>query len=677
MEAVTVTGTRQAYRGDFRRMETPQAEQTIDAEALRASGASDLTQALDLSASVARQNNFGGLWNAFALRGFVGDENLPSNYLVNGFNAGRGFGGPRDLSGIESIDVLKGPRAALFGRGEPGGTVNLVTKRPTFKTAGEFRVSAGSFETYRADVDWTTPLSDAIAVRLVGFAEDAGSFRDTVATRKYGMSPSLAWRISPQSRLVYELELSHQEIPFDRGVLAINGQLGRIPQSRFLGEPGDGPLEANVQGHQFEFQHDFSKDWSALVGFTTRKTSLEGFSTEAELATNRQRLLVDGQTLTRQRRFRDYDASYQVIRAEINGRFRLAGLQHRLIFGVDADRFENDQVFLRVRAPALASNPTLTQLQAINIFNPVYGSYTLPTPTPLTNRVEVQRSLGVFAQDQINLSERLQLRLGARFDHYRQTLEDRATSRVSTQKEARTSPQLGLVYRAADALSLYATYGENFRPLSGADAQGNGFEPNQSTSVEAGAKFSLGGINGTVAVFQVKQRNMLVAADASAVTQLAIGQARSQGLEIDLHGDLMDDLSLWASYAYVDAKTSNTFNDVNFGVAVPAGTQLLNVPKHSLSLQVVKSMAVAGRGLQFGGGLVYVGQRSGEFTTNFKLPAYTVARAFAAYGLTKSTTLRLDVDNLFNETYYTNSFSALWVQPGAPRSARVSATFRF
>ena len=626
---------------------------------------------------MARQNNFGGLWNAFAVRGFVGDENLPSNYLVNGFNAGRGFGGPRDLSGIESVEVLKGPRAALFGRGEPGGTVNLVTKRPTFKTAGELRLHAGSFETYRADADWTTPLSDAVAVRLVGFAEDAGSFRDTVETRKYGMSPSLAWRISPQSRLVYELELSHQEIPFDRGVLAINGQLGLIPQSRFLGEPGDGPLKADVQGHQFEFQHDFSKDWSALVGFTTRKTALEGFSTEAELAANRQRLLVDGRTLTRQRRFRDYDASYQVIRGEINGRFQLAGLQHRLIFGVDTDRFENDQVFLRARAPTLASNPTAAQQQAIDIFNPVYGSYTLPTPTPLTNRVETQKSVGVFAQDQINLSERLQLRLGARFDDYRQTLLNRANNQTSSQKEARTSPQLGVVYRAGDALSLYATYGENFRPLSGADAQGNGFEPNQSTSVEAGAKFSLGGMNGTVAVFQVKQRNILVAADASAATQLAIGKARSQGLEIDLQGEITKDLSLWASYAYVDAKTSNTFNDPNFGVAVPAGSRLLNVPKHTLSLQLVNSMAVAGRGLQFGGGLLYVGQRSGEFTTNFKLPAYTVARAFAAYGLTKSTTLRLDVDNLFNETYYTNSFSALWVQPGTPRSARVSAAFKF
>lgn len=677
LEAVTITGTRQAYQGDFDRLETPQAEQSIDAQTLRASGAFDLTRALDLSASVARQNNFGGLWNAFALRGFVGDENLPSNYLVNGFNAGRGFGGPRDLSGIESVDVLKGPRAALFGRGEPGGTVNLVTKRPSFKTAGELRLSAGSFETYRVDAEWTTPLSEAVAVRLVGFAEDAGSFRDTVDTRKHGMSPSLAWRISPHSRLVYELELSHQEIPFDRGVLAVNGQLGRIPPSRFLGEPGDGPLKARAQGHQLEFQHDFGKDWSALVGFTTRKTSLEGFSTEAELAANRQQLLVDGRTLTRQRRFRDYDATYQVIRGEINGRFRLAGLQHRLIVGVDADRFENDQVFLRARAPTLASNPTAARQQAIDIFNPVYGRHPLPTPTPLTDRVETQKSTGVFVQDQINLSERLQLRLGARVDDYRQTLLNRVDNRASSQKETRTSPQLGVVLRPTDALSLYATYGENFRPLSGVDAQGNGFEPNQSTSLEAGAKFSMGGLEASVAVFQVKQKNILVAADASAATQLAIGKARSQGLEIDLQGEITQALSLWASYAYVDAETSNSFNDPNFGVAVPAGSRLLNVPKQTLSLQLVRSLALAGRRLQFGGGLLHVGERSGEFTTPFKLPAYTVARAFAAYEVGRSTTLRLDVDNLFDRVYYTNSFSALWVQPGAPRSARVSASFKF
>lgn len=676
---ITVTGVRQAYQGDFQRLETPQAEQSIDAATLRASGATDLSRALDLSASVARQNNFGGLWNAFALRGFVGDENLPSNYLVNGFNAGRGFGGPRDLSGIETVEVLKGPRAALFGRGEPGGTVNLVTKRPTFGKAGEFRFSAGRWDSVRVDADWTTPLSDALAVRLVGFAEDAGSFRDTVHTRKHGASPSLAWRIGSASRLTYELEYSDQALPFDRGVVAVRGQLALVPGSRFLGEPGDGPIKADVRGHQLELQHDFSRDWSALVGLTTRKTSLEGFSTEAELASSRQSLLVDGRTLTRQRRFRDYDARYEVLRAELTGRFRLAGLQHRLIVGADADRFGNDQVFLRARAPALSANPTPAQQQAIDIFEPVYGAYPLPTPTPLTDRVETQRSKGLFVQDQVDLGPQLQLRVGARHDDYEQTLEDRAAGRTTTQQTSRLSPQLGLVWRAAQTLSLYATHGENFRPLSGTDAQGRGFEPNQSTSYEAGAKFSLAGgaLDANVALFSVEQENILVVDDPSAFTLAAIGRAKSRGLEVDLNGELPGGLALWASYAFVDAKTANTFNDANFGVPVPAGTRLLNVPRHTLSVQAVQSMAWAGRGVQLGGGLLHVGRRSGEFTTGFELPSYTLARVFAAMELGAGTTLRLDVDNLFDRTYYTNSFAPLWVQPGTPRNVRASLATRF
>jgi iron complex outermembrane receptor protein len=678
-ETVTVTGIHQAYQGDFKRLDTPQANITLDAETLRASGAVDLTRALDLSASVARQNNFGGLWNAFALRGFVGDENLPSNFLVNGFNAGRGFGGPRDLSGIESVEVLKGPRAALFGRGEPGGTVNLVTKRPTFKRASEVKLTAGSFDTRRVDVDWTAPLTDTVAVRLVGYAEDAGSFRDTVETRKHGASPSVAWRLGAGSQFVYELEYSRQEIPFDRGVVAVNGELGRIPASRFLGEPGDGPLKADVQGHQLEFQHEFNRDWSALLGLTSRKTSLEGFSTEAELAANRQGLRLDGRTLTRQRRFRDYDATYQVLRAELNGRFRLAGLQHRLIVGADADRFENDQVFLRARAPTLTSGPTRVQQQAIDIFEPVYGAYPLPTPTPLTNRVETQQSVGVFVQDQIDLGARVQLRIGARFDEYKQTLENRASGLTQTQDTSRVSPQLGVVFRAAETLSLYATYGENFRPLSGTDRNNNGFEPNQSTAVEAGAKFSLAGgaIDANVALFRVEQRNILVADDASVGTFSAAGRATSQGLELDLNGDLAEGLSLWTSYAYVDAKTRNSFFDANCGVSGPAGTRLLNVPKHTLSLQLVKSLVVAGQGLKLGGGLLHVGRRLGEFTSTFELPAYTVARAFVSADLGRAATLRLDVDNLFDKAYYTNSFSPLWVQPGTPRSARVSLAWGF
>jgi len=662
IEKVTVVASRQAYQGNFSPLETPQSELKIDLEALENAGAVSLDQALDLSASVARQNNFGGLWNSFSLRGFVGDENLPSNYLVNGFNAGRGFGGSRDLSGIESVEVLKGPRAALFGRGEPGGTVNLVTKRPTFDTQGEIKLSVSSFDTYRADVDYTTALNDDVAIRLVGFYEDAESFRDTIETTKQGFSPSIVWNINNNSQLIYELEYSDQEVPFDRGVLAIDGELGLIPESRFLGEPGDGPIEADVLGHQLEYIHDFDDNWSILFGANYRDTSLEGFATETGFGG-----VVNGE-VNRFRRYRDYDSTYQVLRAEVSGNVNVAGVENRLIIGIDADKFENDQFALRVRGD-----------QYINVFNPVYGAYELPTPTSNTDRVEIQESVGVFIQDQISLTDKLDIRIGARFDDYEQRLNNRLANTKTKQTQSRMSPQFGVVYEASDYVSVYGAYGENFRPLSGADANGDGFEPNQSSSAEVGVNFTLndGALFGTVAVFKVEQDNMLVVDDATAFTYAAIGEAQSKGIEIDLTGELTDTLEVWASYAFVDATIENSFFDANFGYTVEAGASLLNVPEQQLSLQLVQSTVLYGKAIKFGGGLLHVGKRNGFFGTDFELPSYTTARVFVNYDVTDSIGIAAEVNNLFDETYYTNSFADAWVQPGTPRNVKFSASYKF
>lgn len=565
LEQISVIGQKQAYQGDFTRLETPQAELILDAGTLLDFGAIDLTHALDLSASVARQNDFGGLWNSFAIRGFVGDENLPGNYLVNGFNAGRGFGGPRDLSGIESVEVLKGPRAALFGRGEPGGTINLVTKRPTFDEGGEIKLSVGSFSTYRTDIDYTTPVSDKVAVRLVGFYEDAESFRDTIETTKQGFSPSVAMRISDNSLLTYELEYSQQEIPFDRGIVEINGELDALPESRFLGEPGDGPIKTKVLGHQLELQHNFNDDWSGLVGLNFRDTSLKGYATENGFGS------VDEKgDFSRFRRFRHYDATYYVFRAELNGEFNTGGLTHRIIMGADVDEFENDQFFLRVRDGQGGSVS-----QRINVYNPVYGAYVLPEPLPNTDRVETQKSQGIYVQDQISLTDKLDIRMGVRFDDYEQELVNRRPNpdTLAKQTESRLSPQLGLVYKSTDTLSFYGVYGENFRPLSGTDKNGNGHKPNQSKSLEVGGNFLLNDNNlkGTIALFKVTQDNILVVDDVNTFSTAAIGEAQSQGVEVDLVGNLMPDLSLWFSYSYIDAETRNQFFDANFGFDVPPG----------------------------------------------------------------------------------------------------------
>lgn len=669
-ETIIVEGHR-AYFSNFNDLEIPQAELTLNAELLADAGATDLVQALDLSASVARQNNFGGLWNSFAIRGFVGDENLPSNYLVNGFNAGRGFGGPRDLAGIENVEILKGPRAALFGRGEPGGTINLVTKRPTFETAGEVTLSAGSFETYRADADWTTPLSENIAVRLVGFYEDAESFRDTIETTRYGFFPSVAYNISDKTKLNYELEYSNQEIPFDRGVVAINGELGLIDDSNFLGEPSDGPMETEVVGHQLELKHEFNDDWSAILGFTQRDTELQGFSTEGSFG-SRQQLNVDGQNFSRNRRFRDYDASYTVLRAEISGEFQTGSLKHRIIVGADIDDFENTQTFLRARPPRVNSNPTPEQQRLINVFNPVFGQFAptdLGQGTPFT---QTFKSTGLFVQDQISFNDKFDIRIGARFDDFEEEEAEFSDDRVS--------PQIGVVYKASNAVSLYASYGENFRQLSGRDAAGNVFDPNQSTSVEAGVKFDLnnGGIVGTATVFRVEQENILVVDDPSLFTSAAVGEAESTGFEFDLSATFENGLSLWASYAYVDAQTSNDFFDANFGAALSAGSSLLNVPDQTLSLQLVQDTYLAGQPLRFGGGLLYVSERNGQFNDqDFNLPSYTTVQAFAAYEVSDTVTLKAEVKNLFDEQYFLNSFASIWVQPGAPVNFRLSASFAF
>ncbi|CAA6799980.1 MAG: Ferrichrome-iron receptor [uncultured Sulfurovum sp.] len=664
LEDIDIVDSYQAYQGEFTALETPQSEQRIDAEIIKDSGAVTLDQALDLASSVGRQNNFGGLWNSFSVRGFVGDENLPSNYLVNGFNAGRGFGGPRDLSGVESVEVLKGPRAALFGRGEPGGTINLVTKRPTFDEQAEITVKAGSFSTYRTDLDWTAPLSENLAVRMVGFYEDAESYRDTVETTKYGFNPSATYLIGDSSALTYELEYSHQEIPFDRGVIAIDGKLGQIPESRFLGEPGYGPIETDVLGHQLEFQHDFNDEWSALVGFNHRETSLKGYASENGFG------VPDANgDFGRFSRYRDYDATYQVLRGEISGEFETAGLEHRLTMGIDSDKFENDQYATRDRSTD----------QTINIYNPVYGNAPISglDLAEQINRVETQKSTGIYLQDQISLTDKVDIRVGARFDDYKQELINRKSDTSSKYSKSQVSPQFGAVYKATDAVSVYASYGENFRPLSGATNE-NALKPNQSESAEIGVNFSLNdnAIKGNFALFNVKQSN--IATFDADFNPTAVGEAESKGVELDLQGNITDSLRFLFSYTYIDAETKNDYYDAVAYADIPAGSDLMNVADHQLSVQLAKQTQLAGKELDVIGGLLYVGDRSGQFGhPSFRLPSYTTTRVAANYQLSKSLEVSAEINNLFDEEYYTNSYAQTWVQPGTPRNANVSATYRF
>lgn len=676
---IIVVGQRQAYRGDVALKDTPQAIQVLDGALLDAVGITELEGALEMASGVAKQNNFGGLWDSFAIRGFAGDPNFPSGFLVNGFNGGRGYGGPRDASNIDRIEVLKGPNSALFGRGEPGGTVNIITKKPKFDTEGSVSVSAGSYDTYRIEGDITGPITDKIAVRINGAAEDAGSFRDTLKSKKYTASPSILMQLTEDTSFSYEAEYVKQEVPFDRGIVAVNGDLGALPISRFLGEPGDGPVEVEVLGHQAQLQHDISDDWSVLIGAGYRDTSFKGFSSDAELAGSRQTLEETGNMLSRQRRYRDYQTEHMVFRGEVSGTFNTGILTHHLIVGADWDKFEIDQVQLRYRPPAYtAGRPITAANNAIDIFNPVYGS----TPTPnvtLDNRFERQKAWGVYFQDQIDLTEKLKFRFGGRYDDFDQSIHNRINDARLGNSYTKFSPQTGLVYDLTDEFSLYGGYGRGFRPNTGFDFSGAAFRPEESESYEIGGKYTSpdGRITSTLALFTMTKDNVLTADPVNSGYSLAIGKARSKGVEFDLNAQLPGDMQLYLTYSYTDAEAARDMVDPDFGLSILEGDPLINIPKNQASALLMKDLFLGDNTVTLGGGVNYVSKRLGETGVDFYLPSYTLVKLLASWQPTEQLKLSVDVNNLFDKRYYASSYARSWVAPGTPRTftARVGYTF--
>lgn len=675
---VEVISKRMSFRGDIALKDMPQAASIVSEELISALGATQLDSVLDLASGVARQNTFGGLWDSFAIRGFAGDENTPSGYLVNGFNAGRGFSGRRDASNIEVVEVLKGPGSALYGRAEPGGTINLITKKPRFKPEGSIELSLGSFQTYRLAGDYTGPISDAIAFRINGAYEDADSFRDHFSSRKLALTPSLLFKLGPSSTLTYEAEIVRQSAPFDRGIVATaEGQLGIVPPSRFLGEPADGDTKIEALGHQLVLNHDLGKDWSLLAGLGYRDSSFKGYSSDPELVAGRQTFYQATPTthnllLSRQRRYRDFSAKDLTARAELSGKVQTGAVVHHVLVGLDAYDYELDQLQDRFR-------PTLANPYGIDVLNPVYGQ--VRTPGPFTSTLEKQNTVGLYVQDQMDLTKQLKVLVGLRFDRFEQDLLNRIANASQSQSKSATSPRIGVTYQATENINAYATCSKGFRPNSGQGANGVAFDPETSRSCEVGTKMQTSDkrLSGTVALYRAKKSNILTTDPVNAGFSVQAGEAESKGLEVDVSGRIANDWLLNAAYAYTDAKLTSSVLDFNFGFALPAGSPLINIPKNSGSLLLIREFELAGKGQwSVGGGLTYVGERLGETgVPTFRLPAYTLLSAMATYAPTAQLKFLLNVHNLTDKVYYPSSYARVWVAPGTPRAVTLRLQYQF
>lgn len=684
LDAVQVIGRRDsgAYHADetsaskthLELRKLPQSVRVMTRQVIDDLGATRLDSTLDYVGGVSRQNGFGGLWDNFAIRGLPGNENTGSSTLLNGLAGNRGYNAPRDTANIERIEFLKGPAAALYGSGEPGGTLNIVTKLPQWRRGTALEAYVGSHDSYRLALDTTGPISADFAYRLNAVTEEKESFRDHVATRRRFLAPALTWRIGDDTTLNYNGEWLKHEAPMDRGIVVVDRRLDAVPRSRFLGEPGDGDITVQNQNHQAVLDHVFSDTWSGRIAASYRKGTLEGFSTEPTSVRS------DGRTLWRQRRWRDYRSEDMALQAELRGDLRAGAWRHDVLVGMEAFDFTQDQIMRRFR-------PTEATPYALDLFAPVYGQ-AAPTLLPFVDTREIQRSTAMYLQDAIGLGECWTLLLGLRQDRYRQSLDDRRTSGRFVQEPSRTSPRVGLSFAPDEQWSLYFNAGRSFRPNNAADVwYGTGTTatpaPESGRALELGGKWQApdGGLGATLALFDIVKENVLTGDPANPGNQIAAGRVRSRGAEVDFSGQLGEHWRLNGSLSWNDV-------EVLRDNILHVGGSLINVPRINSSLLAVHERKLYDGGLWgIGGGVTYTGDRLGEAYTqaqadagipSFELPGYTVAKLVAYWRIDPTLRLSLDVDNLFDRTYYTSSVAATpWVAVGNARTVSLGAQWRF
>ena len=629
-----------------------QSSRSLERDILEAAGTYRLSDALELVSGVSQQNNRGGFLDNFAIRGFLGTPDGGAEYYVDGFLANRGMAPPRDPATVERIEVLKGPAGALFGDIDPGGRVNIVTKTPRFTPHASATLTYGSFDTRRAELDVTGPLTDTLAARIVVAAEDSDGYRDFTGLKRRVVSPSLTWQPSDSARLTYVAQHMIFDAPFDRGVPAINGDPLALPASRYVGEPSNGDTRARDTRHQLTGELQLSERWSLNGGIAYRSGTLRGFSADQSR--------LEGSKVWRQYRERGYEVEDLSARLELRGHVDALGTHHPSI-GIKGYTLDYLELLNR-------RNPTAANPYAIDVFNPVYG---VAQPLPLLPSIdqrETRRVLTLYAQDMWDVTNRLTLVGGVRFDAYRQQLHKNLTGAQSVTTDEPVKFRVGARYAIDDHVAVHANWGESFLLNSGSGRDGAGFAPEQGKGYEIGLAGRWAGIDVGMTFFDIEKRGILTNDPLDAGFLAPVGQLTSRGIEFDASWKLARRWQVVANYSWVDAKT----DDAAF--ATPA---VLNVPEHAGTIFVVHRLPVAGREWQLSAGAAYVGERAGAVdASGLVLPDYLKVKAAIEAPLTDALTLRAEVDNLFDVHYAQSSYSPLWIYPGAPRTARVSMRLR-
>ncbi len=642
-------------------LDIPQVVNTVSDRVLEDQHATSLDEALYNVANVVQTNTLGGTQDAFTRRGF--GANRDGSIMTNGLRTVL----PRSFNAATNrVEVLKGPASTLYGILDPGGLINVVSKRPESAFGGSVSATSSSFGGGSGQFDVTGPIEGTrLSYRLIGEYQHEDDWRNYGKKKSRFIAPSLTWS---GDRATVNVSYAHRNYstPFDRGtIFDLNtGHAVNVDRKTRFDEPFN-VTDGYSDLAQLNSEYRLNDAWTARFDYSYSQDHYND---------NQARVMAynsaTGALTRRVDATRGSTQKMHATRADLQGKVVVGGFYNEVLTGIAYENYD------LLRTDMIRCK----NVKGFNIYNPVYGTIgpcNAVSASDSDQRIQ-QESYAAYVQDALYLTDKWIAVAGMRYQYYTQYAGKGRPFNVNTDSsDQKWTPKLGLVYKLTPTVSLFGNVAQSFMPQSSIASYIGNLPPEESTAYEVGAKFDLlSGITANIALFDIDKRNVLyneIIGDET-VAKTA-GKVRSRGVEVDLAGSITDNLSVIASYGYTEAKV---LDDPDY-----AGKPLPNVPKHTGSLFLSYDIhnVYDSNTLTVGGGGRAVSKRSGTNGADYYLQGYAVADLFAAYKmkLQYPVTLQVNVKNLFDKTYYTSSIATnnLGNQIGDPREVQFTLKMDF
>ena len=657
--ASTATGT------DAPIIETPFSAQVVPQEVLEEQQVVRIEEALNNVSGVSFAGSTSSREAKFNIRGFGNAQNGGAPILRDGYRLYGSFQAIPEIANLQQVEVLKGPSAILYGQIQPGGIINYVSKQPFDRELTEVELQIGNREFVRSRFDLNLPTSEGnpVSFRINGTFQHEESFRNyDTDINQYSLAPVFKWKIGDRTDITFNLEYIHKESPADFGIGRFGDGVAPVERDFVTNNPDDS-IDTDYVSTGYSLEHRFNDNWKLRNGFRFIDYAYN-FSTVALP------VVFEGENVTRF--FADQDGSDRSFTLSTNtvGKFNTGSIEHTLTAGIDLNRSESNLLTL------FGNNPSV-----INIFDPNYDADPEPdrSTLPLFGDVDdTSERLGIYLQDQIKLLDNVIFVAGLRYDTISQTTTNAETNSAPESETEKTNdaftPRVGLLYRPIPALSFFANYSQSFEPNDDFTVDGEALDPEEGEGFEVGIKTETANkkLLATLTYFDITKQNVAATSPDNPLFSIPVGEQSSQGVELDVSGEILPGWKIIASYAYIDAKVTDDVDETIIG------NKLFGVPENKANLWTTYEIQTGSlQGLGFGLGIEYVDNRFGDLDNSYTIGDYTIGNAAIFYEQDKYR-FAVNFKNFTDAEYFTAAIgNDGGIEPGFPFTVIGSVSVKF